>query len=131
METCLVSFIPRNKTLVLWVKKDTKPDIKSFYYLQFLLISLLCFKYFAQDCRWKFEWGSRWKSEWKSAIIKKYFAQSNKIKQNWTIPENFDICFWVSFDRNCQKWTFGVERLGTDLCPPNLEIFLFLSLLGS
>ena len=30
-----------------------------------------------------------------------------EIKENWTRPENFDICFCVSFDRYYQKLIFG------------------------
>ena len=39
----------------------------------------------------------------------KYFAKGRKIMQNWTRPENFDMCFCVRFDQNCQKLIFGGE----------------------
>ena len=39
----------------------------------------------------KFDFADRNKSE------TKYFAKSNKIKENWIRPENFDICFCVCF----------------------------------
>ena len=35
--------------------------------------------------------------------------QNKKIKQNWTRPENFDICFYVSFYCYCQKLNYGGE----------------------
>ena len=41
--------------------------------------------------------------------LTKYFAKGKKVKQNWARPENFDICFCVSFDCNCQKLIFGWE----------------------
>ena len=40
----------------------------------------------------------------------KYFPKSKKMKQTWTRPENFDICFWISFDRYYQKIIFGGEQ---------------------
>ena len=32
-----------------------------------------------------------------------WLAKSKKMKQNWTRPENLNICFCGSFDRYCQK----------------------------
>ena len=39
----------------------------------------------------------------------KYFVKNKKIKQNLTVPQNFDICCCISFDRYCQKLIFGGE----------------------
>ena len=39
----------------------------------------------------------------------KYLAKGREIMQNWTRPENFDMCFCVRFDHNCQKLIFGGE----------------------
>ena len=32
-------------------------------------------------------------------------SNSEEMKQNWTIPKNFEICFCVIFDHYCQKIT--------------------------
>ena len=37
----------------------------------------------------------------------KYISKSQKIKQNWTRPENFDIYFSTIFDRQWQKFNTG------------------------
>ena len=34
------------------------------------------------------------------------FRKIRKIKQNWTRPETFDICFYVRFHSYCQKFIF-------------------------
>lgn len=33
--------------------------------------------------------------------VAKYLAKVKENKQNWAIPEKFDICFCISFDRYC------------------------------
>ena len=50
-------------------------------------------------------------------------TNSKKVKQNWTRPENFDICFSISFDHYCEKLIF-VGRLDTKpVLSINFEVF--------
>ena len=55
----------------------------------------------------------------------KYFDKSKQIKQNWTQPEKFDICFCVSSDRYCQNLNFWKGTGHLSKYPPCLEIFYF------
>ena len=47
------SLLSRNKTLAIPVKQYAKADIRVSTPAQFCLISLFCFKYFIQDCRFE------------------------------------------------------------------------------
>ena len=56
--------------------------------------------------------------------VTKYLANSKKIKQNWTRPEKFDICFCISFDCYFQKVVFGGETDRQPVSPCYFEIFV-------
>ena len=47
------SLLSRNKTLAIPVKQYAKADIRVSTPVQFCMISLFCFKYFIQDCRFE------------------------------------------------------------------------------
>ena len=38
-----------------------------------------------------------------------YLEKSKEIKQNWAVPEKFDICFCVIFDRKNQSFVSEKE----------------------
>ena len=54
--------------------------------------------------------------------VTKYSCESKKINLNCFRPENFDICFCISFDRSYLKLMFGGETVS----PSNVENFLIL-----
>ena len=54
---------------------------------------------------------------------KKYFVKRKKIKQSWTRPKYFEICFYISFDCYCQKLIFGREIGHYPVSPAKLKIF--------
>ena len=54
--------------------------------------------------------------------MSKYLTVSKKIKQSWVRPENFDICFYASFELDCQKLTSEAEAGHSHVSPPTFEI---------
>ena len=46
---------------------------------------------------------------WCLKLVTKIFGKSRNIKQHWTRPEKFDICFYIGFECYCQKLIFVGE----------------------
>ena len=55
----------------------------------------------------------------------KYLEVSKKIKQNWTIPGNFEMCFCVNFNYYYQKFISRKLTGHQHLSPPNLSFFKY------
>ena len=51
----------------------------------------------------------------------------DKIKKNWARPENFDICYCVSFNRSNQGSIFVGEARQWSASTPRFEIFISFS----
>ena len=54
----------------------------------------------------------------------KYLEQSKEVKQNWTEAENFDNCFYKTFDRYYENFISAGTTGRSALSPPNFDIFL-------
>ena len=60
-------------------------------------------------------------------FLTKYLLKSKEIKQNWTRPGNFDICFWIIFNHYYQNF---ISEKGTEhqaVSQSNFQIFLIFS----